>query len=161
MMINRGRPKFNWLGTILLAVALALIAGALCYKGPPYVQEISPTQLTRLVESGRLSVSKEHPLELVVDDQQSLQYLTGYYKNPQTPGQDVRFKAPVSMEWNTELREALNTAGLQPVVRAESNLVASIMLGFLPIAIFLLVSTLSLVLAVALAKCAARRPGGK
>ena len=137
---NGGDPNFNWRGVILLAAALVLIAGALFFKGPYSTpEEISPNDFLKMLQSNQLSVTKDHPLEVLVDDQKSIQYLQGYYKNPRTPGDDVRFRTPVSVDWNPDVVDAIRKAGYVPTVSSENNLLASAFLGFLPIGVFLLI----------------------
>jgi cell division protease FtsH len=137
---NGGDPNFNWRGVILLAAALLLIAGALFFKGPYSTpEEITPDNFVKMLNSGQLAITKDHPLEVLFDDQKGLQYLSGYYKNPRTPGEDVRFRAPVSPDYNPRVLAEIQKAGIEPVVSSESNLLASAFLGFLPIGVFLLI----------------------
>ena len=120
---NGGDPNFNWRGVILLAAALILIAGALFFKGPYSTpEEITPDNFLKLLNSNQLAITKEHPLEVLVDDQKGLQYLSGYYKNPRTPGEDIRFRTPVSVDWNPRVLAEIQKAGIEPTVSSESNL---------------------------------------
>ena len=136
---NGGDPNFNWRGVILLAAALVLIAAALFFKGPYSTpEEVSPAELSKKLDASQIVVTKDHPLEVVEEDGKNLQYLSGYYRNPHPPGEDIHFRTPVSVDWNKDLMEQIRKAGYVPTMRSESNLLASAVVGFLPIGIFLL-----------------------
>jgi cell division protease FtsH len=137
---NGTDPNFNWRGLILLAAALILIAGALFFKGPYSTpEEVLPVELSKKIEAGQLVVSKERPLEVFQDDGKGTEFLSGYYKNPHPPGEDIHFRTPVDVDWNKDLIDQIHKAGLVPTKRSESNLLASAVVGFLPIGLFLLV----------------------
>jgi cell division protease FtsH len=137
---NGGDPNFNWRGVILLAAALILIAGALFFKGPYSTPEDkNPAELVKMVQAGMIVDTKDHPLQVLVDDQRAPQYVDGYYKNPHTPGEETHFRTPVSVDWNPEVIDAIHKAGFEPTVKSENNLLASAVIGFLPIGLFLLV----------------------
>ena len=137
---NGGDPNFNWRGVILLAAALVLIAGALFFKGPYSTpDEISPDNFIKMLQAKQLAITKDHPLEVLTNDQKDPEYLSGYYKNPRTPAEDIRFRTPVSVDWNPDVLAEIRKAGIEPTVSSESNLLASAFLGFLPIGVFLLI----------------------
>jgi len=137
---NGGDPNFNWRGVILLAAALILIAGALFFKGPYSTPEDkTPGELVKMVQAGQIVDTKDHPLVVMVDDEKSPQYVEGYYKNLHTPGEETHFRTPVSVAWNPEVIDAIHKAGFEPTVKSENNLLASAVIGFLPIGLFLLV----------------------
>jgi len=63
--------------------------------------------------------------------------LIGYYRK-QTAGaeQAVKFRTIVDLNFSPDLEKRLAAAGIQPAIRAESNLFAQTVLSFLPIALF-------------------------
>ncbi|HEX4084709.1 MAG TPA: ATP-dependent zinc metalloprotease FtsH [Chthoniobacteraceae bacterium] len=135
-----GDPNFNWRGVILLAAALILIVAAIYWRGPYGTpEEKSPGELIKLVQDGQIVVKPDEPLLVEMDDQKGMQYLNGYYKNPKAPGQDVHFRTPVSVDWNPKVLDAIQKAGLDPIPHSDNSLLASALVGFLPIALFLLV----------------------
>ena len=72
-------------------------------------------------------------------DDKGLRYINGYYKNPHTPGDDIHFSSAVLPDWNDDVIAAINKANLPWSAHSDSNLLASAVMGFLPIALFLLV----------------------
>jgi len=136
---NGGDPGFNWKGPALIAAALFLIAGALFFRGPySNPDEKSPAETLQMLQAGDVLTTKDHPLEVEISDQRDLQYLTGYYKN-HTTGEESRFRTALSPDWNKDVMDAVAKAGLHPVPKPENNLLASALIGFLPIGLFLLV----------------------
>lgn len=133
-------PNFNWRGIVLFAVAIALICGAIFFKGGTYgaIEEISYGQFNRLLDENRLRTDNKYPLELVVEEGRSTQYLKGFYvrEEGQAP---VPFRTSVYLDFNRDLQERLQKAGVNVAIKPETNLLASTVLGFLPIALFLLV----------------------
>jgi cell division protease FtsH len=133
-------PNFNWRGVILLAAALILIAGALFFKGPYSTpQDLSLADFIKKLDAGQIINTKERPLEVVSDDSKGYENLTGYYKSTQPGAEDVHFRTPVSTKWNPEVPDLLKKDGIVPAQRSESNLLASAVVGFLPIGLFLLI----------------------
>jgi cell division protease FtsH len=137
---NGGDPGFNWRGPVLIAAALFLIAGALFFRGPySNPDEKTPAETLLMLQSGDIIVTKDHPLEVEMSDQKDLQYLTGYYKTHTAGAEEARFRTPLSVDWNKDVLDAVSKAGLHPVPKSENNLLASALIGFLPIGLFLLV----------------------
>ena len=138
-------PNFNWRGILLFAIAFALIGGAFIVRGDKYagVEEIPFPRFLELLEKGQVVHTQEQPLELVVEEGRSTQVLRGFCTQiPGEPGDQnpaVRFKSVVYISFNQDLEQKLNQAGIVPQVRSESNLFASALVGFLPIAVFLLI----------------------
>ena len=136
---NGGDPTFNWKGPVLIAVALFLIVGAVIFKGPySNPEEKTPEDTIKMIEAGQIINTKDHPLEVDIDDTKGPEYLSGYYTT-HTPGEEIRFRTPVSVDWNKPVLDAVNKANLNPIAKSETNLLASALIGFLPIGIFLLV----------------------
>jgi cell division protease FtsH len=163
---NRGKPPepgFNWRGVILFAIAFALIGGAIVFRGGPYgnLEEVSYPQFVQLLEQGRIVQDPEHPVELVIEESHATQYIRGHYRKvlpgkPETalplatpagpplagatpPPDLVNFRTPVYLDFNQDLQEKLQQAGIIPTIKRESNYLASAIIGFLPIALFLLI----------------------
>jgi cell division protease FtsH len=135
-------PNFNWRGVILVAIAFGFFALAmLFYRGGYQAAEDVPyNRFLELVENKQ--IDKNSQLELVVAEGQPTQILRGVYFK-QAPGgpqaQPVRFQTTVYLNFTNNLQEKLGTAGIQPAIRTQSNLWAQTVIGFLPIALFLLV----------------------
>ena len=140
-------PQFNWRGLLLFAVAFALIGGAFIFRegNLAQVDELSYPKFSELLAAGKIVSTAEHPLELVVEEGRNTQTLSGYYRKlvtlPASKEPEERlaqFKTPVFMPFNGEaVEQQLKQAGITPAVRAESNLLATTLIGFLPIALFL------------------------
>ncbi|MFM7376311.1 MAG: AAA family ATPase, partial [Chthoniobacterales bacterium] len=129
-------------------MAFALIGGAFIFRGGELAQvdELSYPKFTELLKEGKIVSTAERPLELVVEEGRNTQTLSGYYRKmvadpPKNEEEEriVPFKTPVFMPFNGESVESqLKEAGITPAVRAESNLLATTLIGFLPIAVFLI-----------------------
>ncbi len=140
-------PQFNWRGLLLFAVAFALIGGAFIFRGGTLAQvdELTYPKFAELLAEGKIVSTSERPLELIVEEGRNTQTLSGYYRKmvtvpPATEAEErlVEFKTPVFMPFNGDaVGQQLKEAGITPAVRAESNLLATTLIGFLPIAIFL------------------------
>jgi cell division protease FtsH len=136
---NTPDPNFNWRGLVLFAVAVALIGGALLFRGPyGNVEEIPYYRFEQLLQAGQ--IRKDRPLELVVEEGRSTQFLKGFYaKTGAADEQPVPFRTAIYVDFNRNLQTTLTTAGIDYTVKPESNLLASALIGFMPIALFLLV----------------------
>src|ERR1044072_8658909 len=137
-------PSFNWRGVILIAIAFALIGLAVLFRGGAYAnfEEIPYPRFLELLEIKQIVVDKNYPLQLVYQEGQPTQTLRGaYLKQGIGPNQARRvpFRTVVALNYATNLQEKLSAAGIQPAIRTDSNLMAQTLVGFLPIALFLLV----------------------
>jgi cell division protease FtsH len=137
-------PNFNWRGVILIAIAFALIGLAVLFRGGAYanVEEIPYNRFLELLDNKQIVIDKNLPVKLVVEDGRPTQTLKGYYIKQgagNVPGQPVQFRTTVYLNFNANLQEKLAAAGIQPAIVTESNVVAQTVVGFLPIALFLLV----------------------
>ena len=142
-------PQFNWRGLILFAVAFALIGGAFIFRGGNMAQidELTYPKFTTLLAEGKVVSTAERPVELVVEEGRNTQTISGYYRKmvtvpPATEPEErlVEFRTPVFMPFNGEaLEKQLAAAGITPAVRSESNLLATTLIGFLPILLFLVI----------------------
>lgn len=141
-------PQMNWRGLILFAVALALIGGAFLFRGNNFNQaELIPyPKFLELVRAGKVVTSPDAPLELVVEEGRNTQYFEGKVKQPSTlpnqAGQEITvpFRTPVFTQFNgSEIEEALQKAGITPAIVPKSDYLASALVSFLPIILFLVI----------------------
>ncbi len=137
-------PNFNWRGVILIAIAFALIGLAVLFRGGAYqtFEDVPYNRFLELLDSKQIVNDKNYPLQLVVEDGRPTQTLRGYYLKQGTggaPTQQVPFRTTIYLNYNTNLQERLAAAGIQPAIRTESNVLAQTLVGFLPIAVFLVV----------------------
>ncbi|MBV8135270.1 MAG: hypothetical protein JO121_06450, partial [Deltaproteobacteria bacterium] len=143
---NKGgnEPSFNWRGVVLIAIAFALIGLAVLFRGGSYanVEDVPYNRFLELLENKQIANDKNYPLQLVVEEGRPTQTLRGYYTKQAVgpaPAQQVAFRTTVYLNYNTNLQEKLAAAGIQPAIRSESNVLAQTVVGFLPIAVFLVI----------------------
>src|SRR5438552_7921909 len=135
-------PNFNWRGVILIAIAFALIGLAVFFRGGAYqnVEDVPYNRFLELLDNKQ--IDKGSPLTLVVEEGRPTQTLRGVYNRqgagPSQP-QQVPFKTTIYLNFTSNLQDKLASAGIQPAIRTESNVVAQTIVGFAPIALFLLV----------------------
>jgi cell division protease FtsH len=139
---RNGEPNFNWRGIVLIAIAFALIGMALLVRNGGYqnVEDVPYNRFIELLDNKQIISDKNLPVTLLVQEGQPTRALIGYYRK-QTAGaeQAVKFRTIVDLNFSPDLEKRLAAAGIQPAIRAESNLFAQTVLSFLPIALFLLV----------------------
>src|SRR5216684_335162 len=142
---SRGNePNFNWRGVILIAIAFGFIALAMlfCRGGMQPVEEVPYNRFLELLDNKQIVNDKNFPLTLIVEEGRATQALSGFYLKQSVgaqPAQPIKFRTTIYLNYNTNLQEKLATAGMQPAIRTESNVIAQTVAGFLPIALFLLV----------------------
>src|SRR6202162_3684731 len=135
--------NFNWRGILLFACAIALLGGFLLSRNGNYgnVEEISFTDFEKYIDEGR--ISKEEPLQLIVTEGRSTQTLRGAYEKGKKPsslaGAPDHFKTTVFMEYNKDLKSELENRGYKVDIKADSDVMLSAILQFLPIALFFLI----------------------
>jgi cell division protease FtsH len=140
-----GDPQLNWRGLVLFAVALALIGGAFLFRGGNFTQteEISNKQFLELLKAGKIVSTEQKPVEIVVEEGRNTQAISGFYKRKSlTTNEEVEvpFRTPIYMPFNgTQMEQALAAANIVPSVKPESNVLASAIVSFLPIALFLVI----------------------
>ncbi len=137
-------PSFNWRGVVLIAIAFALIALAVLFRGGGYngVEEVPYNRFLELLENKQIFNDKNYPLQLVVEEGRPTQTLRGaYIRQAVGPAQSqqVPFRTTVYLNYNSDLQARLAAAGIQPAIKMDSNLIAQTLFGFAPIAVFLLV----------------------
>jgi cell division protease FtsH len=105
------------------------------------VEEISYTDFEKYLDEGR--ISKEEPLQLIVTEGRSTQVLRGAYEKGKKPsmvaGAPDHFKTTVFMEYNKDLKSELENRGYKIDIKADSDVMLSAILQFLPIALFFLI----------------------
>src|SRR5207249_2549761 len=137
-------PNFNWRGIILLAIGFGCIALAMLYfrGGMQPLEDVAYHRFLDLLENKQIVNDKNYPLQLVVEDGRPTQILRGAYLRQgigSAPSQPVPFRTTVYLSFTNNLQEKLAAAGMQPAIKTESNMLAQTVVGFLPIALFLLV----------------------
>ncbi|MEP6937470.1 MAG: ATP-dependent zinc metalloprotease FtsH [Chthoniobacterales bacterium] len=137
-------PTFNWRGVVLIAIAFALIGLAVLFRGGAYtnVEDVPYNRFLELLDGKQIATDKNYPLQLVVEEGRPTQTLRGYYiKQAVGPSaaQQVPFRTTIFLNYNTNLQDKLAAAGIQPAIRTESNVLAQTLVGFLPIAVFLVI----------------------
>ncbi|HEY5894721.1 MAG TPA: ATP-dependent zinc metalloprotease FtsH [Chthoniobacterales bacterium] len=135
-------PNFNWRGIILFALAFALIGGALLFRPLANVQDLPYYKFEQALKDHAFDRSK--PIQLVVEQGRSTQYITGSFATPQepSPASTVRateFKTTVSFDINRDLVSMIKEAGYEVDIQERNNLWASTLVSFVPILIFLLI----------------------
>ncbi len=140
-----GDPNFNWRGLILFAIAFALIGGAFLFKGGSggALEQIPYPRFLKLLENQQIASDKK--LDLVVEEGRPVQFLRGFYykevrvENEVTRpvGEPVAFETAIYLNYDRNLEEKLEAAGLQPNIKPESNLWAQALIGLLPILLFI------------------------
>ncbi|MEP7015964.1 MAG: ATP-dependent zinc metalloprotease FtsH [Verrucomicrobiota bacterium] len=139
-----GEPTFNWRGVILIAIAFGFIALAMLFyrQGMQPVEDIPYNRFLELLENKQIVVDKNLPLQVVIEDGRPTQSLRGFYikQGAGTAGtQQTPFRSTVYLNFTKNLEDKLKAAGIEPAFKTESNVVAQTVIGFLPIALFLLV----------------------
>lgn len=138
-------PQFNWRGLVLFAIAFALIGGAFALRGGRYAQteDLTYPQFLEQLHNGAVISDEDHPLEIIVEEGRKTETISGHYKrkNPITGAEEVTpFRTAIFTQYDgRSLHEELSKAGIVASIRPESNYLASALLSFLPIALFLLI----------------------
>src|SRR5881397_1873032 len=137
-------PNFNWRGVVLIVIAFSLIAMAMLFYrgGMQPVEDVPYNRFLELLENKQIVNDKNYPLVLVVEDGRPTQTLRGAYVRQgigSAPSQQVPFRTTIYLTFTNDLQQKLAAAGIQPAIKTESNMLAQTVVGFLPIALFLLV----------------------
>src|SRR5215213_5312889 len=137
-------PSFNWRGVILIAIAFALIGLAVLFRGGAYanVDEIPYNRFLELLENKEIVADSKYPLQIVVEDGRPTQTLRGAYLKQgagANPAQQVAFRTTIYANVAKNLEDRLTAAGVPFAFRMDSNLMAQTLIGFVPIAVFLVI----------------------
>ncbi len=138
-----GDPNFNWRSLIIIAIFFTLIAAwYFAHNGTtPAAEEITNHKLQDYLAAGQIIQDEKHPLELLYEEGSSTQTLNGYYSRlmPVKVESAAPFHTTISLDYSRHLEDQFAKAGLTPNIRNKSNMLATTLLGFLPILIFLLI----------------------
>ena len=137
-------PSFNWRGVVLIAIAFTLIALAVVFRGGSYanVEDVPYNRFLELLDNKQIAVDKNLPLQIVVEEGRATQTLRGAYIKQgvgPSPSQQVAFKTTIYSNVAKNLEERLGAAGVPFAFKMESNVLAQTLVGFVPIAIFLVI----------------------
>src|SRR5215217_2398840 len=137
-------PNFNWRGLILFAIAITLIGGALLMRGSGVggSTEVSYPVFMEMMKRGELIIDRpaEYPVELISTTSSANEVLKAFKKAPAGSNEaPKRVHTQVNLMFLQEnLYKQLDEAGVKPVQREDSNLMAVALISFLPIILFLL-----------------------
>ena len=138
---GNGDPNFNWRGLILFAIAIILIGGAFFFKGGPMgnVREVPFPEFKAKLESNL--IVKEKGIDLVNEQSVGTHYLRAWARASAEPGSPIeQVRTQVDLQYMPYLQWMLEDQYKIAVTpRTDSNFVASALLGFMPIALFLLI----------------------
>ncbi len=134
---NGGEPQFNWRALLLLAMAAALIGGAFMYRSPGgAILDVPYSKFHKAVANNW--VDRNKPLELVSEAGAINDHIQGWAKFEEG-GPSEHFRTQVNLQYNSNLRDFLQEHELEANPRADTNVMASTIMSFLPVAMFLLV----------------------
>ncbi|HEY8902661.1 MAG TPA: ATP-dependent zinc metalloprotease FtsH, partial [Chthoniobacterales bacterium] len=146
---NGGDPQFNWRGLVLFAVTIALIGGAFLFRGGSLLQAetITYPRFVDLVNAHKVVATADRPLKLIVKQGSTTQTISGFYKKDTTDSttskpttEDTPFQVDIFTPFNgQQVADFLKAANLPITTQSESDLLATTIVSFLPIALFLLV----------------------
>jgi hypothetical protein len=120
-------PQLNWRGLVLFAIAFALIGGAFLFRGNNFaqIQQIQYPRFIDLVKQGKIVVSADAPLQLVVEEGRNTQYFEGKVKLPSpATGEEVpmQFRTPIFTQFNgSEIEKVLGDAGITPAITPKTD----------------------------------------
>ena len=131
-------PNFNWRGVVLFAVAIALIGGAFLFKNDmTHAKDVPFPEFVKLLEDKKIVV--ERPIELVSEPNSATDTIRGWARTGKPPQEIEPFRTQVNLKFNQSLQATLAKYDIIPEEKAENNLMASMILSFLPIVLFFLV----------------------
>ena len=138
-----GDPNFNWRSLILILIFFSVIAAYwFAHNGvAANAEELRYSQFMQFVENGQIFRDDKHPLELSEEEGIQTQTISGWYSKALPPRAETAqfFRTTISLDYDRDLEAKLSAAHLTPDIRNKSNFLATTLLGFLPIVIFLLV----------------------
>ncbi len=136
-------PQLNWRGLILLVIAFAIIGGAFLVRNGNFNQtdEITNSKFLDLLKTGQIVSTPEKPVQIIVEEGRKTQTISGFYKQKSSAAAEAEspFRTSVLLSFDgKEIKEQLDAAGIAYNIKPESNLLASAIFSFLPIAFLLL-----------------------
>ena len=139
-----GDPNFNWRGVVLFAIALALIGGAIFFKGGSManVKELTYPEMMQLLKDEQ--IDKVKGVELVSEPGSATDFITGFIKSEKAaePGKAesaVKFKTQVNLQFDPKIKETFDKADIPVAMKTENNFFASAVVSLVPILLFLLI----------------------
>ncbi len=129
-------PSFNWKGLVLLSIAIALFGAAYVFKGGPMgnVTEVSYPQFLEMLK--KEEIDKKKGLELISEPSTATEYLKGHRVSPP----ETQVKAQVNLEYDRYLKSTLEDQyGVVVSPKTNTNVLSSMLLGIMPILLFLLI----------------------
>ena len=132
-------PNFNWRGAVLFAVAIALIGGAFLFKNEvTRAKDVPFPEFRKLLEEDK--IIRERPIELVSEANSATDSIRGWMRTGKQPPNDIEpFRTQVNLKFNQSLQNTLAEFKIIPEEKAENNVMASMIVSFLPILLFFLV----------------------
>ncbi|MEO8351658.1 MAG: ATP-dependent zinc metalloprotease FtsH [Chthoniobacteraceae bacterium] len=135
-------PNFNWRGLLLFAIAILLIGGALMLRDSPMggATEVSYPKFVEMLKNDEvIKDNPQYPIELVSIPGSQTDTIVGYINAKPQNEKPARFKVQVNLMFLQEsLYKTLAEYGITPAQKTENNMLASMLVSFLPIALFLL-----------------------
>jgi hypothetical protein len=89
-------PSFNWRGLVLIAIAFALIALAVLFRGGAYssFEEVQYNRFLELLDNKEIVADPKYPLQIVVEDGRPTQSIRGAYLKQGSGAQPAQQVAP-------------------------------------------------------------------
>ncbi len=139
-----GDPNFNWRSLILVLIAISLVAAFLVRAQQRGRNVARPALRSIHRGAGQQTIIKDqdHPLNLLIEEGSSTQMLTGYHSDliPPKQASDIHpFHTTISLDYDKDLQAVLKSKGLTPNISKNSNLIATTIISFLPILVFLVI----------------------
>ena len=139
-----GDPNFNWRSLIIIAIFFGLVAAYWIVRNGPNAnsEKLNYDQFLTALSNGQIYKDDTHPLELLYEDGSGTQMISGYYSKPLPAHADTakQFHTTVQLDFSKDLEKRIEDAHLEITeVRNKSNMLATTLLGFLPIVFFLLI----------------------
>ncbi len=135
-------PNFNWRGMVLFAVALIMFGGYFLVKSGQVgsVREVAYPQFLEMLKGEKEGdkIDKTKGLELISEPSTASTFLKGHLAT--NPEKREQVKTQVNLEYDRDLKKTLESEyGVTVSPKTETNVVGSMLLGILPILLFLLI----------------------
>ena len=138
-----GDPNFNWRGVVLFSIALALIGGAIFFKGGAMgnVKELTYPELLAKLEKKEIDPKG---VDLISEPGSATDFITGRMKADKAAegvkGDGfVPFKTQVNLQFDPKIKETFDKAEIPVSMKTDNNFFASAVVSLVPILLFLLI----------------------
>lgn len=105
------------------------------------IEELTFPQFSELLSEGKIISEPESPVELVVNEKQATQTITGRYRKTEGGGGDENlsdFRTTIYIPFNGEvLEKQLLDAGIRPAVRSKADLTLDVLFSVIPLLLLL------------------------